>query len=85
MNCAGFPMAITKSVDARMMRKANSVDAPGMPGSAPGMGVAGGHNFVPDEYSSSPEEVEDDEGGDKFIEISVSEPQRVGEGMSRYE
>ena len=52
-----------------MVRKANSVDA--------------GPSFVTDEYSSSPEEVEDDEGGDKFIEITVSEPTRIGEGMSR--
>ena len=34
-------------------------------------------------FVSSPEEVEDDEGGDKFIEITVSEPTRIGEGMSR--
>ena len=55
-----------------MVRKANSVDA--------------GPNFVRDEYSSSPEEIEEieEEGDDKFIEITISEPTRIGEGMSRY-
>jgi hypothetical protein len=64
-----FP-AYSPDLHNSMVRKANSVDA--------------GPSFVTDEYSSSPEEVEDDEGGDKFIEISVSEPTRIGEGMSRY-
>ena len=37
-----------------------------------------------DEYLSSPDEVEEDEGDDKFIEIKISDPNRIGEGMSRY-
>ena len=45
-----------------------------------------GH-FYRDVYSSSPEEAEIDleaEDEDKFIEISVSEPHKVGEGISCY-
>ena len=54
-----------------MVRKANSVDTAPI--------------FVRDDYSSSPEEIEEEEeGDDKFIEITVSEPTRIGEGMSRY-
>ena len=36
-------------------------------------------------YSSSPDEDYDpDEGADTFIQVTISDPQKVGEGMSRY-
>ena len=47
------------------------------------------NNYFRDVYSSSPEE-EDDldleaaEDTDKFIEINISEPHKVGEGMSSF-
>ena len=36
-------------------------------------------------FSSSPEEIDDDEASNKFIDITVTEPTKIGEGMSRYE
>ena len=37
-----------------------------------------------DEYYSSPEELEEEAGGDAFIEVSLAEPHKVGDGMSSY-
>ena len=37
-----------------------------------------------DEYYSSPEEVEEESGGDVFIEVSLAEPHKVGDGISSY-
>ena len=50
-------------------------------------GLGKSENFYRDVYSSSPEEDELDlesEAADKFIEISVSEPHKIGEGISSY-
>ena len=51
------------------------------------IGLGKSENFYRDVYSSSPEEDELDlesEAADKFIEISVSEPHKIGEGISSY-
>lgn len=37
-----------------------------------------------DEYYSSPEEAEEELGGDVFIEVSLAEPHKVGDGISSY-
>ena len=38
----------------------------------------------PEEYYSSPEELDEELGGDAFIEVSLAEPHKVGDGMSSY-
>ena len=37
-----------------------------------------------EEYYSSPEELDEELGGDAFIEVSLAEPHKVGDGMSSY-
>ena len=46
------------------------------------------HNFYRDVYSSSPEDEDglnlEQEAADQFIEIAISEPHKVGEGISSF-
>lgn len=41
-------------------------------------------NFQPEGSSNTMEEVSTDEHSDFFIEITVSEPQKIGEGIGSY-
>ena len=50
-------------------------------------GLGKSDNYFRDVYSSSPEEDDLDlesEAADKFIEIDISEPHKIGDGMSSY-
>ena len=51
---------------------------------SPGGGCEARQGRPADEYYSSPEEAEEGTGGDVFIEVSLAEPHKVGDGISSY-
>ena len=85
---AAPPPPLFNQEEKKDMVKDEATPASNSASASSGLGKSDHTNYFRDVYSSSPEEddldLESAEDTDKFIEINISEPHKVGEGMSSF-